>query len=212
MGLNMDEFNNNDVYIHEEDNSSNVDNNVENSKLEKRSDRNAKKKEKTGFFYDWVVPILIAVVLAVLINKFIVFKVKIPSESMVPTLNVGDRLFVTRVYNPENLERGDVVVFHSDEKNEDMIKRLIGKPGDTIVINDGIVTVNGETLYENYIGTPDKFNGTYEVPEGQYFFLGDNRPVSKDSRRWINPYVDQADIKGKAILKYYPLKDFGSMD
>ena len=205
----MDEFNNNDGYIHEEDSASNVDNNVENSKLEKRTERNAKKKEKTGFFYDWIVPILIAVVLAVLINKFIVFKVKIPSESMVPTLNVGDRLFVTRVYNPENLERGDVVVFHSDEKNEDMIKRLIGKPGDTIVINDGIVTVNGETLYENYIGTPDKFNGTYEVPEGQYFFLGDNRFFSSDSRYWDTPYIDGSDVMGKAQLKVYPFDDFG---
>ena len=82
------------------------------------------------------------------INKsvFVVFKVKIPSESMVPTLNVGDRLFVTRVYNPENLNRGDVVVFYSEEKNECIIKRLIGKPGDKIVIKDGVVTVNGETL------------------------------------------------------------------
>ena len=137
------------------------------------------------------------------------FKVKIPSESMVPTLNVGDRLFVTRVYNPEKLERGDVVVFHSNEKNEDMIKRLIGKPGDVIVINDGIVTVNGETLYENYIGTPDKFNGTYEVPEGQYFFLGDNRFFSSDSRYWDTPYIDGSDIMGKAQLKVYPFDDFG---
>ena len=129
--------------------------------------------------------------------------------SMVPTLNVGDRLFVTRVYNPENLERGDIVVFHSDEKDEDMIKRLIGKPGDEIVIKDGIVTVNGETLYENYIGTPDKFNGVYEVPEGKYFFLGDNRFFSSDSRYWDNPYIDSSDIMGKAQLKVYPLSDFG---
>ena len=64
--------------------------------------------KKSNFFSDWVVPILIAVVLAFLINKFIIFKVKIPSESMVPTLNVNDRLFVTRVYNPENLQRGDI--------------------------------------------------------------------------------------------------------
>ena len=84
----------------------------------------------------------IALVLAFLINKFLIFKVKIPSESMVPTLNVGDRLFVTRIYNPEKLKRGDIVVFHSDEKNEDMIKRLIGLPGDKVVIKDGIVTVN----------------------------------------------------------------------
>ena len=111
--------------------------------------------KKTNFFTEWVVPILIALVLAFLINKFLIFKVKIPSESMVPTLNVGDRLFVTRIHNPEKLKRGDIVVFHSDEKNEDMIKRLIGLPGDKVVIKDGIVTVNGETLKENYIGTAD---------------------------------------------------------
>ena len=96
--------------------------------------------KKTNFFTEWVVPILIALVLAFLINKFLIFKVKIPSESMVPTLNVGDRLFVTRIHNPEKLKRGDIVVFHSDEKNEDMIKRLIGLPGDKVVIKDGIVT------------------------------------------------------------------------
>ena len=127
--------------------------------------------KKTNFFTEWVVPILIALVLAFLINKFLIFKVKIPSESMVPTLNVGDRLFVTRIHNPEKLKRGDIVVFHSDEKNEDMIKRLIGLPGDKVVIKDGIVTVNGETLKENYIGTADNYSGEFEVPEGKYFFL-----------------------------------------
>lgn len=125
--------------------------------------------KKTNFFTEWVVPILIALVLAFLINKFLIFKVKIPSESMVPTLNVGDRLFVTRIHNPEKLKRGDIVVFHSDEKNEDMIKRLIGLPGDKVVIKDGIVTVNGETLKENYIGTADNYSGEFEVPEGKYF-------------------------------------------
>lgn len=187
---------------------SEYNNDIENSsnQMKKRSDRN---KEKSNFFYDWVVPILIAVVLAILINKFIVFKVKIPSESMVPTLNVGDRLFVTRVYKPENLNRGDVVVFYSQEKEESMIKRLIGKPGDNIEIVNGIVTVNGETLYENYIGTPDRFNGTYTVPEGKYFFLGDNRFFSSDSRYWDNPYIDTKDIKGKAQVKVYPFDDLG---
>lgn len=165
--------------------------------------------EKSNFFYDWIVPIIIAVILAFLIQKFIVFKVKIPSESMVPTLNVEDRLFVTRVYRPEKLKRGDVVVFYSQESEESMIKRLIGLPGDEVVIKDGVVTVNGETLIENYIGTPDKFNGSYEVPEGKYFFLGDNRLWSKDSRYWENPYIDSKDITGKAQLKVYPISDFG---
>lgn len=165
--------------------------------------------KKSNFFSEWIVPIVIAVILALLINKFLIFKVKIPSESMVPTLNVGDRLFVTRVYNPENLKRGDIVVFHSEEKNEDMIKRLIGLPGDNIVINDGIVTVNGETLEENYIGTADNYNGEFTVPEGKYFFLGDNRYWSLDSRYWENPYIDGSEIKGKAQVKVYPWKDFG---
>ena len=94
------------------------------------------KNAKTGFFYDWVVPIVIAVFLAFLINRFVLYKVKIPSESMVPTLNVNDQLFATRVYNPENLERGDIVIFAYDQEGEDikMIKRLIGLPGDTVEI------------------------------------------------------------------------------
>ena len=167
--------------------------------------------KKTNFFTEWVVPILIALVLAFLINKFLIFKVKIPSESMVPTLNVGDRLFVTRIYNPEKLKRGDIVVFHSDEKNEDMIKRLIGLPGDKVVIKDGIVTVNGETLKENYIGTADIYSGEFEVPEGKYFFLGDNRYWSLDSRYWENPYIDGSKIKGKAQIKVYPWSEFGKI-
>lgn len=169
------------------------------------------KKEKSNFFYDWIVPIVIAVVLAVLINKFIVFKVQIPSESMVPTLNVGDKLFVTRVYNLDKLKRGDVVVFYSEEEDEKMIKRLIGLPGDKIEITNGVVSVNGETLREDYIGTPDRFNGSYEVPEGKYFFLGDNRLWSKDSRYWENHYIDGKDILGKAQLKVYPWSDFGML-
>ena len=168
--------------------------------------------KKSNFFSDWVLPIVIAIILAVLINRFLIFKVKIPSESMVPTLNVGDRLFVTRVYNPEKLKRGDIVVFYSEEKNEDMIKRLIGLPGDKIVIKDGTVIVNNETLKENYIGTADNYNGEFIVPEGKYFFLGDNRYWSLDSRYWEDPYIDASEIKGKAQVKVYPWKDFGKIE
>lgn len=172
----------------------------------------SKEIKKSNFFNEWIVPIVVAVILAILINRFLIFKVKIPSESMVPTLNVGDRLFVTRVYNPEKLKRGDIVVFHSDEKDEDMIKRLIGLPGDKVIINNGIVTVNGETLEEDYLGTIDTYNGEFEVPECKYFFLGDNRYWSLDSRYWENPYIDGSDIKGKAQIKVYPWKDFGKVE
>ena len=72
------------------------------------------KEEKLNFFYDWIVPIIVAVILALLINKFIIFQVMIPTGSMIPTLNVGDRLLVTRVYRPERLNREDIVVFYSE--------------------------------------------------------------------------------------------------
>jgi len=185
------------------------------------------KNQKTGFFYEWVVPIVIAVILAFLINKFVIYKVKIPSESMVPTLNVNDRLFVTRVYNPEKLDRGDIVVFSYDqeggagestaraamEEEIKMIKRLIGLPGDVVQIVNGVVSVNGEVLEEDYIGAEDTFNGTYTVPEGKYFFLGDNRKWSKDSRYWpVTPFVDADDIEGKAVIKVYPFSDFGLIE
>ena len=185
-------------------------NEVINDVLENK-DNTVKKQEKNNFFFDWVVPILIAIVLAFLINRYVIFKVKIPSESMVPTLNVGDRLFVTRVYNPEKLKRGDIVVFYSEEEQESMIKRLIGFPGDRIIIRNGIVSVNGEVLTEDYIGTADNYSGEFEVPENHYFFLGDNRFWSLDSRYWENPYIDASQIKGKAVLKVYPLSDFGKI-
>ena len=128
----------------------------------------SKEIKKSNFFNEWIVPIVVAVILAILINRFLIFKVKIPSESMVP--------------------------------------------GDKVIINNGIVTVNGETLEEDYLGTIDTYNGEFEVPKGKYFFLGDNRYWSLDSRYWENPYIDGSDIKGKAQIKVYPWKDFGKVE
>lgn len=162
---------------------------------------------------EWVICIGIAVVVALLINKFLVFKIYIPSESMVPTLNVGDHLFATRIYNYDNIERGDILVFESKELKDTLIKRVIGLPGDEVVIENGVVSINGEVLNEDYVKNIDtEFCGTYNVPEGKYFFLGDNRPISKDSRKWNNPYIDQEDIKAKAQIKVYPFSDFGFVD
>lgn len=201
----------NEMYISNSVDVKVEDDNVEESKLERRKER-SKENKKNGFFYEWGIPVIVAVVLAVLINKFIVFKVYIPSESMVPTLNVDDRLFVTRVYNEEKFERGDILVFESEELGEKLIKRLIGLPGDKILIENGQVSVNGEKLIEPYIGNEDRFNGEYEVPEGKYFFLGDNRLWSKDSRYWNDPYIDGEDIIGKAQIKVYPFSEIGRIE
>lgn len=169
-------------------------------------------KNKNNFrkiFIEWLIPILTAAIVAFIINKFIIFQVEIPSGSMIPTLNEDDRLFVRRVYNRENLERGDLVVFYFEPKDQLYIKRLIGLPNDEIVINNGIVTVNGEVLIEDYIKETGDFSGEYKVPEGEYFFLGDNRTNSNDSRYWEYPYIKSSDIKGKAVIKIYPFNEIG---
>lgn len=101
------------------------------------------------------------------------------------------------------------MVFFSEEYNERMVKRLIGLPGDMIEIKDGVVIRNGEKLNEDYVKNKDLYNGTYEVPQGKYFFLGDNRPISADSRLWKNPYIDGSNIQGKIQFKSYPLNEFG---
>ena len=170
-----------------------------------------KTNKKSSFFREWVIPILAAIGIAILINKFVFYNVYIPSESMVPTLNVGDKLMVTRIYNTDNIKRGDVVVFYSDELQETVIKRVIGIPGDHIEIDNGVVTINGEVIQEDYVKNNEynKTNLVFDVPDDKFFFLGDNRIRSNDARRWINPYIDDSDIKGKAVLKFYPFSDFG---
>ncbi|MDD6795159.1 MAG: signal peptidase I [Clostridiaceae bacterium] len=165
--------------------------------------------KKSNFFSEWVVPVLVALVAAILIRTFLLFQAEIPSTSMVPTLNVNDKIWVTKVYNTDSIERGDIVVFDSDELKDTLIKRVIGLPGDDIKIVDGVVSVNGEEINEDYVVNKDNWNGEYHVPEGKFFFCGDNRPASFDSRRWQNPFIDKDKIVGKARLRVYPFSNFG---
>lgn len=161
-------------------------------------------KEKESFFREWIVPIIWAIVISILINKFIFFNVTVPTGSMIPTINKDDKFMITRIYNTNNIQRGDIIVFYSEELQELLIKRAIGLPGDHIEINNGKVKVNGEILREDYVKNNDDYSGTFDVPEGEFFFLGDNRADSWDARRWINPYIDSSYIKGQARLRIYP--------
>ncbi len=163
------------------------------------------------FMREWIFPIIVAVVLAIMINKFLIFKVDVPTESMEPTINVGDKFLVTRIYNFENIKRGDIIVFKNNEKNKLMVKRLIGVPGDEIDIQGEKLYINGKDIKEDYVKYPDEYFGKFKVPEDKYFFLGDNRANSGDSREWKEPYIDKSDIKGKVQIRVYPFKDFGSI-
>lgn len=161
-------------------------------------------------FLDWVAPILVAIVLALLINKFWFFTVTIPSESMVPTIKVNDRIVITRIHDRRKLKRGDIVVFYSHELEDTLIKRLIGLPGDKVeVAEGGQLFINGEKVDEPYVVYPENLKGSFTVGEDKYLFFGDYRLISDDARKWDNPYIDGKDIKGKARFIVFPFRRFG---
>ena len=165
------------------------------------------KKSLRSFINNWITPSLFVIALVFFINTFLFFKVEIPSGSMLPSLNIGDKLLAKRVYDLKKLNRGDMIIFYFEPEDRMYIKRLIGLPNDEIVIKNGIVSVNGEILLEDYVKNQKEFSGEYKVPLDKYFFLGDNRADSFDSRYWDNPYIYHKDIKGKAIIKIYPFND-----
>jgi signal peptidase I len=129
---------------------------------------------------------------------------------MYPAIKIGDKIISTRVYDRSKLKRGDIVVFYSVEKNDTLIKRLIGLPGDEIEINSkGEMFINGEKYDEPYVVNKDKLAAEFKVPEDSFVFMGDNRRVSDDARRWNNPYIEGKYIKGKARFISFPFKRFG---
>ncbi|MBZ9636834.1 signal peptidase I [Clostridium sp. FP1] len=164
-------------------------------------------------FKDWILPILAAIIIAFIINKVIFFNVSVPTGSMLPTIKLDDKILVTRVHNKKNLKHGDIVVFHSDELNEDLIKRLIGLPNDEIEIrDDGSLYINKEKIDESYVVNPGGKAGLkFKVPEGSYFFMGDNRINSSDARYWANPFIPGKDIMGKARIRISPFSTFGKL-
>lgn len=111
-------------------------------------------------------------------------------------------------------EFGDILVFYHDPDNvggELYLKRLIGLPGDTIEIKESTLYRNGEPVDEPYLHGLQMVGdyGPVTVPEEHYFFMGDNRNKSHDSRRWVNPFVPVDEVKGRAIFRYMPFNRFG---
>lgn len=142
---------------------------------------------------------------AFLLFAFVLKHGVIPSGSMEPTLNVGDVAVVNGLaYLTKEPQRGDIVIFRTEETGkDDLIKRVIGVPGDSLMFVDGKLYINGELMIEEYVPEnmeTDSFRDFDEVPENCYFMMGDNRENSFDSRNWENPYVPKKNIKGKMLL------------
>lgn len=135
-------------------------------------------------------------------------RVRVENISMLPTLKAGEFILVNKLaYKVGDYDRGDVVIFHYPrDPHEDYIKRVIGLPGDEVLIQGGLVYINGRALTEEYISAPPSYSGEWTVPEGQIFVLGDNRNQSSDSHSW--GFVPDENVVGRALVVYWPLENF----
>ena len=130
----------------------------------------------------------------------------IPTSSMVPTLQKGDFLICNRLVSPANLERGDIIVFHSNDQGMELTKRIIGLPGETLTVKNGGVYINGELLDESeYLDSSviTAGDGEWTIPEDAFFTMGDNREYSDDSRFWAAPFVHFSDVMGPRFLQIH---------
>lgn len=159
------------------------------------------------FLIDLLETIILAVVLFFAINA-VSARVRVDGFSMAPTFKDGEYVLVNRLaYQNSMPERGDIIVFVSPQtSNLDLIKRVIGLPGNTVRILDGVVQVNGQTLNEPYIAAAPVYNGEWAVPEGHLFVLGDNRNDSSDSHAW--GLLPMENVIGKSILIYWPIPEW----
>lgn len=160
---------------------------------------------------EYILPLAVEAVVVLLFLRFVAFLSVVPTGSMLPTVEEGGWMIVTRMYFPEKtVQRGDIVLFESEELGNTLVKRVIGLPGDTVELDDaGKLYINGEYYPEPYVVYPQAQSGYWEVPEGCYFFMGDNRAGSWDARYWDNPFIPADKLIGEARFTLWPLSHFG---
>lgn len=182
------------------------------------------KRSRKSVAWEYIEAIIIAVILAFIIRKFVIQAYKIPSGSMLETLQIGDHILVNKfIYYFKDPQRGDILVFkYPKDKKRDFIKRVVGLPGDTLEIRDKTVYINGSPIDESYAVFKDRENtfnknhpayyidpyarnrdnfGPKVIPKENYFMMGDNRDFSQDSRYW--GFLDRELIEGKALIIYW---------
>lgn len=188
---------------------------------------NKRTRGRINDVFDWIHIFFIAIILAGLLNCFVFQLIKIEQTSMVPTFMSGEKVLLSKASLWFNTPQcGDIIVFLDESKNENLIKRVIGVPGDTIEIKNNAIYRNGTKLNEPYInGTMntrlyivtgqdsdghDIISTSITVPEGTYFCLGDNRNVSRDSREI--GCIPLEKILGKVIFRFNGMKAVSSFD
>jgi signal peptidase I len=185
------------------------------SRRSRRERRNNASKKSGGGVLEFLIILLVSFVLVFgFVRPFVVEAFWIPSASMVPTLKYGDRVLVNKfIYRFTEPQRGDIIVFKSVEGDgQDLIKRVVGVPGDEIAVRGGTLFVNGEPQKEPYVNKkfPDRsFYAPTTVPKDHVFAMGDNRANSQDSR--VFGPVPEQNIEGEAFLRFWPPDRIGGL-
>lgn len=176
-------------------------------------------KSKLREAVEFLIPIVVAVIIAIILKSVVFANAVVPTGSMLNTIHEGDRIIASRLaYVKEDPQRYDVIIFnYPDDEKQIYVKRVIGLPGETVQVVNGVVYVtktDGETIQldDSFVTncTPEGNFGPFEVPADSYFMMGDNRNSSWDSRFWDNKFVNKEEILGKVKFKYYP--SFGKIE
>lgn len=173
-----------------------------------------KRKDGVRNLVEWVAIVVGALAVALLVKTFLIQAFFIPSLSMYPTLDEGDRVLVNKLsYQLHDVHRGDLVVFERppgqpESDIKDLIKRVIGLPGEMIEAREGVVYIDGRELDEPYLveGVTTDNLPLQEIPDGHIWVMGDNRGDSADSR--VFGPIDEDTIVGRAFVKVWPLGQF----
>lgn len=153
-----------------------------------------------------VIPYIVIVVVVVLIRTFIITPVRVDGDSMKNTLKNGDILLL---YKLSSIDRFDIIVLDEEKDNEKIIKRVIGLPGETVAIKKGKIYINDKVIDDEYAyGETSDYNKV-TLRDDEYFMLGDNRLISKDSR-YFGPIKDN-EIKGKIVFRLFPFTKIGTV-
>ena len=159
-------------------------------------------------------PYVIIIIVVVLIRSFIITPVIVSGNSMLPNFNDGELLLVKKIgYNEKAIKRFDVIVIKKDK--EEIIKRVIGLPGEHVSYKNNKLYINDKLVSEDYTHLNTKDFNLEEIctcstiPEGKYLVLGDNRPISKDSRSI--GLIEEKDIVGKSVFRLWPITKIGTV-
>jgi signal peptidase I len=185
--------------------------NYHSENIPESSELSAGRTSLKRFTLDILETLFISAVLFLAINA-VSARIRVDGFSMEPSLHSGEFVIVNKLaYKNGSPKRGDVIVFHFPrDPQQEYIKRVIGLAGDEVVVSNGTVRVNGEVLDEPYILQSPAYSGSWQVPEGQLFVMGDNRNNSSDSHNWGTLELDY--VVGKALVVYWPVSDWGLVE